>query len=350
MQALGLFIEALQRTPLDAEQERLLSYLGQSQRSQARILNTLLDLSRLDTGAVTVTHREESVASFLGSLVEEFSPVAQAKGLRLLLYLPRRELMMRTDPGLLHSLMRNLVDNAIKFTHHGGVLVAARMQGEKILLQIWDTGRGIPENLRDSIFEEYVQLDNAHRDQANGLGLGLAIVRRLSRLLNLTIRVDSRVGHGSVFSLSIPPALSAAPAQDDYWAPSPGEAEMHRKRVPVVVVDDNQFALEAFASALRSHGFAVDAFADAEAVLERKTFADQTIFVVDYRLPGMSGKELLEHLGTRLGHAVRGIIVSGDIGNPDLADAGQVWPVLFKPVAPHRLIAALDGLSGPSSP
>ncbi|HEX8961808.1 MAG TPA: HAMP domain-containing sensor histidine kinase [Rhodocyclaceae bacterium] len=204
VQAIGLFQTALQRTPLSEEQHAINSFLRQAANNLGDILNALLDISRLDSGAIRSDPERIDPGELLGKLEPEFSALALARGLRFKLFRPAHELVLFTDARLLQLVLRNLVDNAIKYTERGGVLIGVRRRGDRALIQVWDTGKGIAPEHMESIFEEYMQVDNRHRDLAQGLGLGLAIARRISGVLGSDLVCRSRLGRGSVFEVSVP--------------------------------------------------------------------------------------------------------------------------------------------------
>jgi len=204
IQAMRLFQDALSKTSMSDEQRRIADYLAQSTRSLAEILNVLLDVSKLDGGMVKPRPETISITKLLTTIEAEFAPLALAKGLRFKLFFPNHPLALHTDAKLLHGLLRNLIDNAIKYTEKGGILIGIRRRGNRVLLQVWDTGIGIaPEHLR-AIFDEYFQVSNPQRDSTKGLGLGLAIVRRIAAILGGRIGCRSRSHRGSVFEISLP--------------------------------------------------------------------------------------------------------------------------------------------------
>jgi signal transduction histidine kinase len=209
VQAIALFQSALEATPLDDEQRRISGLLRESTQSLTEILNALLDVLRLDSGTVKAYPEPVPVALLLRKIEAQCSALATAKGLRFRLFQPGdATVALLTDAALLNIVLRNLVDNAIKYTQRGGILIGVRRRGGHALIQVWDTGKGISADKIGTIFDEYVQLDNPHRDSANGLGLGLSIAQRLSDLLGIALRCRSRLGRGSVFELSVP--LAAA--------------------------------------------------------------------------------------------------------------------------------------------
>jgi len=220
IQAINLFQNALNRTGLTEEQERICKYLSLSAQNLGDLLDTLLDISKLDAGAIMATPQVIDVHDLLSNIDAEFGPIASAKSLRFKLYFPSGEMALFADGKLLQSLLRNIVGNAIKYTERGGILVAIRRHGNHAIIQVWDTGIGIAAEHTDTIFEEYFQVANPERDKAKGLGLGLSIVKRQAKLLATEIVCRSRLGRGSVFEFRLP--LADKPLNDE---PVPIEAE-----------------------------------------------------------------------------------------------------------------------------
>ncbi len=221
IQAIKLFKHALDKTDLNGEQTRISDYLSRSIHSLGELLDALLDISRLDAGVVTPKPEAISVHSLFSRIDAEFTPMASAKALRFKFFFPLRETALFTDGQLLQSLLRNLIDNALKYTREGGVLVALRRRSDHALIQIWDTGIAIsPEHL-ETIFDEYFQIGNPERDKEKGLGLGLSIAKRQARLLGTKITCRSREGRGSVFEFRLPLAEPPLPEQAPGWTPYP---------------------------------------------------------------------------------------------------------------------------------
>jgi CheY-like chemotaxis protein len=235
----------------------------------------------------------------------------------------------------------------VKFTDRGEVRLAATSDGETLTLRVSDTGRGIPEGVRDRIFEDYFQGDNPHRDRSAGLGLGLSIVRRLVALLDGSIRLESEPGRGSAFELSVPAPLASArgaAAQRSDVMQAPRQLPFHS----VLVVDDDELVRDSMATLLEPYGvdvrFASNA-GEALALVERDEFRPRAA-VLDFGLPGgIDGIALAAALRERL-PAVRTLLITGDT-RPELlrraSDEGIA--VLHKPFTAARLAAALEGLA-----
>lgn len=202
LQAIGMFTGMLERQPQSAKAAALLTDLKAAQRSMRDLLNAILDISKLESGAVTPKPADLPLSPLLDQLEAEFAGLAEAKGLRLRA-VPTNA-VVRSDPALLERIVRNLIGNAIRYTETGGVLIGCRTRGDRLWIEVYDTGRGIAEPDRRRIFEEFVQLDRPDRDRSEGIGLGLAIVERLARLLEHPVTVRSVEGRGTVFAVGVP--------------------------------------------------------------------------------------------------------------------------------------------------
>ncbi|MBP2300638.1 ATP-binding protein [Azospirillum picis] len=202
LQAIGMFTGMLERQPQNGKAAALLTDLKAAQRSMRDLLNAILDISKLESGVVTPKPADVPLSPLLDQLEAEFAGLAEAKGLRLRTV--PTGVVVRSDPAMLERIIRNLIANAIRYTDTGGVLVGCRTRGDSVSIEVYDTGRGIPEADRRRIFEEFVQLDRADRDRSEGIGLGLAIVERLARLLGHPVTVRSTEGRGTVFAVRVP--------------------------------------------------------------------------------------------------------------------------------------------------
>ena len=196
-------------------------------------------ISRLDAGVVAVQRRPFAINSTLDRVCRDYAPEAQAKGVFLVWV--GCAAIVDADPALIDSILRNLVSNAVRYTDRGRILVGCRRRGDAIAVQVWDTGVGIPEDQQTRVFQEFVQLGNPERDRAKGLGLGLAIVRRLTDLLACELNLRSKPGQGSCFEVVVPRAREAPNAQER--APD----HLHRVLTSrlIVVVDDKSAIQEA---------------------------------------------------------------------------------------------------------
>lgn len=325
------------------EKENALRLMG-AVNTLGQSLDTMLDISRLDAGVITPEWQPVAVDTVFQSLNQSFFGLASEKDLQL--RFRSSPLWVHSDPQLLLRLLSNLIDNAIKYTQHGGVLVLARSRGSEVWVEIFDTGIGIPAEQLARVFEEFYQVDNPGRDRAQGLGIGLSIVRRLSRLLAHPVTVRSQWGRGSVFRVRLPVAKaqagSAMPVTPVFVSDATHPLPRH-----VLVLDDEAEIRRAMTVLLSSYGMTVAAAADeveAEAVLQeaqdRKAAFD--MLLCDFRLAdGADGLDV----GTTLCRKFPGmafLLITGETSPERLQrvrDAGV--PVLFKPVAAERLLAVM---------
>ena len=342
--AMRLFLDTLSGTSLNAEQRRIIDYLSLSTHNLAEILNALLDVSRLDVGMKP--HIEIVPAYSLFFKIEaEFAPLAKAKGLRFKLFFPSHELMLFTDAKLIYSLLRNLIDNAIKYTDTGGVLVGFRRRGRSALIQVWDTGIGIAPKHLDVIFDEYVQIGNPQRDRAKGLGLGLAIVKRVTAILGCKISCRSRLNKGSEFELNVP--LAEGPEQEardisSKLATDIGPSFQFAGSL-VVIIEDDFMAAKALELSLGAYGMKVTTFSSAEHALADSQIENADFYVVDFRLPGLNGIQFLDEIQQRAKRPIKATLLTGESSYEALtmASSGR-WKVLFKPIESAALMAELE--------
>lgn len=302
-----------------------------------QLLSALLDISTLDAGTVQVRRQNFQLNPLLEQLAAEFRPETEAKGLRFRVRGP--DLQVDSDPLLVSRIVRNLLANAVHYTRRGGVLVAVRRRGRNARLEIWDTGFGIPEGQLAEIFEEFHQLENPERDRSQGLGLGLAIVRRLARLLGTPVNVHSRLGRGSVFSVLLPLAGSSDRASTE----ANGEKSMAVTKRTILVVEDDPMVLMGLQMILETWGMSVLAAEDMPQVLERLDEAKPDLILSDLRLrAGLTGFDVVERVRAMLGHHVPAIILTGETGKAELAE-GQRRNLTFlhKPIQAEPLKAAI---------
>ncbi len=350
LHAVSLFTAVLEHANADPAQAQTVERLGHSVRMLAASLDGMLDVSRLDAGDVQPRIEVVAVHPLFVSLQATYGMLAQDKGLRLRIRAPG-ELRVLSDRALLERLLGNLLDNAIKYTERGGVLVAARPTRARsgaalVCFQVIDTGIGMEPAQHGSIFEEFYQVDNPQRDRSRGLGLGLSIVRRLSQLLQHPIALRSQPGRGSRFSALVPaappaPAPGALPA-----APViPTPRGQHRGALPrhVLVVDDEAEVAAAMVAWLATQGCRTSVAADAQAA--RQALEDPSVdaVVCDVRLPGaMNGIDLVQALRQER-PALRCLLVTGETAPERMAAIrASGLPCLYKPVLPEQLAEALS--------
>ncbi|QLA80799.1 response regulator [Acidovorax sp. JMULE5] len=336
LHAMGLFLESLQRSPLNDHQLTVLGHAHAASGAAAEMLTTLLDYSRLEAGVVKVRPDAFAVQPLLTALEQEFGVQADTAGL---VYRTREtSAAAYADRSLVGLVMHNFISNALRYTAKGGVLIACRTRGKRLALEVWDTGPGIPRSQWDNIFKEFHQLGNPERDRRKGLGLGLAIVQRLAREMNTSVEVLSQPGRGSVFRLWLDRWQGAL---EDDTAPAPDTVSL--VGLKVLAIDDDEAVRLGMQSLLHSWGcqcITAESSADALECLEDIT---PDIIITDFRLRHEeTGKQVLQALRAYLGTSVPAIIMTGDTSPQRLRDAQSTSALLLhKPVSTGQLRDAM---------
>lgn len=335
VQALMLFSALLEGCPLDDRTRSVVRNLSNGVQALKSLLDGLLDISRLDAGVIEPHLVDVDLQSLLTPLTEEYSLLAERKGLELLV--ATAQVWVHTDPALVERILRNLIENAIKYTQCGRVTVECSRHWGRVRIEVRDTGIGIPEDQRNAVFDEFHQLDNPERDRSKGLGLGLSIVRRLAELLGHPLELSSRMGEGSCFTLSLPLGASAGTPLNQVPAlPDHGGL--------VLVIDDDEAVLTGLGMILEQWGWQVVAGESPEealSLLPAERIPD--VVISDYRLrDGLTGIAVLRQLHLMFGTGCRGILLTGDTAPEPIAEARRGnFPVLHKPVAAEALHNAL---------
>jgi CheY-like chemotaxis protein len=342
--ALGLFVGALRGIAMSSEGERLVEQIEASTEAMDGLFSALLDISRLDAGIVEVHRRPFAIAPFVSRICRDHEQEAQAKGLTLVCR-PGNAIAC-SDPLLIERVLRNLISNAIRHTQTGRVAVLCRQRAAELLIQVWDTGPGIPPDQQERVFQEYYQLGNPERDRAKGLGLGLAIVRRLTQLLDCPLALCSRPGRGSCFAVTLP--LAGAFVAEE---PSVKDEELGALATGLVVVIDDEVAIrEAMATLLGGWGHEVITAGSGDDAIRRLATCTVSpdLIISDYRLRnGETGAEVIERLRSEYNDTIPAMLITGDTAPDRLAEAqASGLLLLHKPVSNGRLRAAIVNLVG----
>jgi signal transduction histidine kinase/CheY-like chemotaxis protein len=342
---IGLLVGLLREQIAEPALRAMVGKVDEAVASMESLLAGLLDLSRLDSGTLRPRVQRVALQPMFDAIAAHEAEAARRKGLAL--RLRPTALAVHSDPLLLEQILRNFVSNAVRYTDAGGVLLAARVRRGRVLLQVWDTGRGIAADQQDAVFEEFVQLDNPQRDRSQGLGLGLAIVRRSAALLGARPMLASRPGRGSCFGLAVPLAGSGAPLTTE-----PELVEPLLAGQTVVLVEDDAAVREAMTARLSAWGAGVMAFAaphalrvalDALPTHERRA----SLIITDQRLPGGSGLDVIELARRRFG-ALPALVVTGNTSPHEIAQLSASGArVLHKPFRAEELLGAIRALLQP---
>jgi len=336
--ALGLLAGALRGVPMPLEGTRLLDQIEASTNAMDGLFTALLDISRLDAGVVEIQRQCFVLEPLLDRICRDYAGEANAKGLSLIL--KRSTVIVDTDPVLIERILRNLISNAVRYTDRGRIVAGCRRRGAAVSIQVWDTGRGIPADQQDKIFQEYYQLGNPERDRAKGLGLGLAIVRRMTGLLGCELTLRSEPGRGTCFEVVVPIAERAELAKA-----KPEESSGALARGLIVVIDDELAIREAMSSLLTKWGHdVVTGGSGDEAIARLSTYAVRPDLVIcDYRLRnGENGISVIERLRSDYNENIPAMLITGDTAPDRLAEAqASGLLLLHKPVSNSKLRAAI---------
>ncbi len=347
LHALDLFHSSLKSKLDKKEQKTLLDLASHSSHALGEMLGELMDIARLDAGKIKPELKTIHLTSLLKECTDEIQPLINEKGLKLRIRLPRKE-CVNSDPILLKRIMRNLLSNAIQHTESGGILLGTRIRGNRIHIEIHDTGSGISETQLPYIFDEFYQVNNPERDREKGLGLGLAIVRRVANVLNYNINVRSQLGKGSCFSISVP----LCDTIDEHPQEITTQPEMNVDVVGlfVLVVDDDRIILQAMRELLLSWGCEVllaTSAVDLLAELTTHHYPPADLLISDYRLRNEhTGLEVAEAVQKHFPNKTPTLIISGDV-HPEVQakvkKAGYHW--LEKPVRDDVLKQTISNLA-----
>jgi len=341
LHALNLFVAQLQSEADPAERNRLIARIDAAVNSMNELFNALLDMSRLDAGMLELKLTAFPVEQLLARVETTFAEAAREKGLRMSV-VPSTA-WVRSDFILLERILLNLVSNAVRYTSRGGIVIGCRRRGERVRLEVWDSGLGIAEDQQQDIFGEFYRLAAPAAERQGGLGLGLAIVDRLGRLLGHPIELRSSLGLGSCFCVSVPVAAErrgpAEPAVPPATIPDPVPGKL------IVVIDDDQLVLDGMGGLLRSWGCEVVTAASDTVALERLAESGRRpdLIISDYRLGGKTGIEAIDSLRSTMDAATPAFLISGDTAPERLREASASgYHLLHKPVPPMALRAMLN--------
>jgi len=344
MQALGLFAASLRETKREPEDARRIDQILSSVDTLESLFDELLDISKLDAGYVKPVPSHFRVQALFERIQNAYLPLARKSGLALAF--EDGGAVLHSDSVLLERVLGNLVSNALRYTPAGSVTVGTRLQGARVVIEVADTGIGIPPEEHARVFDEFYQLGNPERDRRKGLGLGLATVRRIARLLDCPVSLESAPGRGSMFRIEVPagdPVLVAAAAA----APRAEDLDsLHGKLIGVI--DDERDVREGLAEMLGIWRCKVVAAASARELLERLDAggAAPDAVIADYRLrEHQTGASAVDTLRKRYGASLPALIMSGDTTQEIFKVVReQRLPLLSKPVRAARLRAALAHL------
>jgi signal transduction histidine kinase len=341
LHAIGLFVDLLTNRIRNPDDRRLVGNIETSVAALESLFDALLDISKIDAGAIRATRVDFEPRALIERLRGDFEAEAAVKGLRLHLHEGTGNSYVHSDPLLVERILRNLISNAVRYTERGGVLVALRRRSDHLNVEVWDTGIGIAADQQEAIFEEFFQVGNPERGQGKGLGLGLSIVRRLTELLDLPISIRSQPGRGTRFRIRLP--LVTAPN----LVPTPRSAELSADLSSrlILMIDDDASIRDGMTVLLNNWGAQVLAGATA-AEIQAAVDGDRRpdLIICNYSLTdGSLGADIVAALRDRLGPDIPAVVLAGTSNPERLAEArARDYHLLLKPVPPSKLRALIN--------
>ena len=344
LQTLALLNGALRRTDTDPASREALEQQEQAIGSMSRLLNALLDISKLESGAIKPEPTDFSVSTLFEELSRDFAGIAAKKRLRL--QIEASQSWAHSDPSLVEQILRNLISNAVKYTREGSVWLRCQHENTAVRLEVGDTGIGIPRDQLPLIYDEFYQVGVQANSTREGYGLGLSIVQRLVKLLQLQLEVHSMVGKGSVFSLLLPAARSRPQISSKMpEIKTSNNASASGSRV--LLVEDDLAVRDATRLLLKVEGYQVVAVTSLAEALQRAREAEGLdLLVTDYHLgEGETGIQVIAAVRDALKAPVKSVLITGDTSSAikDLP-RDPFFRVASKPIKAEELLTLLRGL------
>jgi len=354
LNSLRLFTSTLELQTRDTQHRTLASQIDESVETLEELFNVLLDISKLDAGILPVDIQPTDLSPILKRISEEFKLLAEQKNLEFKSNIDKH--IAVTDPLLLDRLLRNLINNAIRYTTAGSVSISTKVVDNNVEIAISDTGMGISAEDQARIFEEFVQLDNPSRDKDQGIGLGLSIVKRIADLLEIPISLESSPGAGSTFSLKLKLANAIGSGSIVDAAKLSPQAGVSVEAIHVLIIDDDERTCAALEGLLQAWGCVVTTATSGDAAVVELRASDKIpdVIISDYRLKNFeTGGEAIRLVCDYLDRVVPAIVLTGDISPERLLEIRALgYPMLHKPcksIALRQLIAQ-EAMRHPSIP
>ncbi|MEA1607331.1 PAS domain-containing hybrid sensor histidine kinase/response regulator [Pseudomonas spirodelae] len=342
LNAARLLISTLRERRLPASEQNLVERTHQALEGAEDLLTDLLDIARLDQAAIKPDLEVYSLDELLAPLASEFQPVAAVAGLALRVRISGYQ--VNTDLRLLTRILRNFLSNACRYTEQGGIFLGARKRGAFVELQVWDSGSGIADDQLDSIFLEFNQLNVGRAQERKGVGLGLAIVERIARILGYPIKVRSQPGRGSVFSIRVPLASTAqqrTAVLPTLSRPRLGDPLPGRR---LLVLDNELSILHSMSALLEQWGCEVLTATDQAGALQVLGAHAPELILADFHLDhGVVGSQVVQHMREYFGLNIPAVIITADRSDQCRRELQAMGvPLLNKPVKPGKLRAVLS--------
>lgn len=343
LHALGLFGAALSAKVREPEARDIVSSINASVEALERLFSALMDISKLDAGAVEPVRADVPLASLFARLEQQFALLAQSRGLRLRFVATR--VWAHTDPMLLERILSNLVVNALCHTERGGAVIGVRRRGGSLWIDVIDSGVGIACEDQDRVFDEFYRGTTVRGSRSQGMGLGLAIVRRLASLLDHEVELSSTAHRGSRFSVKFPAAEPRVPVAEAQLLDHPRDASSLCGAL-IAIIDDEPAVLEGMLACFAQWGADAVGARSGDAILaalgECARYPD--LIIADYRLAeGELGTAVVERLREEFGLSIPAILVSGDASSGAIADMrASTLDLLLKPATAEELRARAE--------
>jgi two-component system CheB/CheR fusion protein len=347
LQTLHLLQGLLAKVVVEEAAQKLIARFDQTLAGMSGMLNTLLDINQIDSGAVRVEKVTFPIGDLFDVLRDEFA--CHADDQKVSLHVMPCSLSIHSDPRLLEQMIRNLLSNALKYTKRGKVLLGCRRRNGKLSIEVCDTGAGIPEEELHAIFEEYRQLDNAARERSQGLGLGLSIVKGLGNLLEHRVYVRSHSGRGSVFGieLELPESRIAKQHENDRCVAEP-KSESILPTAEILIIEDDPEVRDLLDHLLKDEGYRTSVARDGAAAIDLVTQGTMPpdLILTDFNLPnGMDGLQVAAKLREKSRRKTPVIVLTGDISTGTSREiALQNCVKLDKPIKLKELTEVIQQL------
>jgi len=346
LQTIGNLQAVLARVFQHTEYTAHFALMEEAVRTMDHMLESLVDINRLETGAIQPIIRDFGLQEILPRLRSEFGFSASSKSLQL--DVAESAEVVRSDPMLLPVILRNLIGNAIKYTQLGSVRLRLRPEDSQLCIDIIDTGPGIPAEHLPRLFEAFYQIDNPNRDQRRGVGLGLSIVQTICRLLDHMVTIDTRVGHGTTFTVRVPRGVAADSMPEEPIASKAAAPPRAPGTVTILHIEDEPAVAKSMAMLLRLEGYEVVCAASRDEALQHIQVhgVRPDLILSDFQLPmGICGDEVVAEIAGILNLKTPTIILTGDIAQKHIEKAKLLADrVLPKPVDIGLLLCEIDTL------
>lgn len=342
MQAMTLILYSLGKGECDPKKLEMIELLEGTCGALGDLLNSLLDISRLEAGMVNIDKEPFALGGMLHDIMTEFQLVAQETNTATVRWVPS-SIVVYSDRIHVENILRNFISNAIKCTDGGDILVGCRRRGDCVDLQVYDTGDGIDDEEQAKIFDEFYQVGNDERNKDKGLGLGLSIVQRIAKLLGHKIGLRSSLGKGSLFWLRLPQIDQPALQRHKHRSV---QDKVEDRKLSIIVVDDEENIRAALGAMLNVSGHDVTAIGcteKPESLAKIHKSIDPNIIVADYRLAnGKTGVDAIADIRREVGEDLPAILLTGDTAPVRLIEAAESgFVLLHKPIQGEELMRTI---------